>query len=102
MYISNLAILFQSNLGITNNKRNTREAMFFKREPWDMIPEERAGVKSLKNRLNNLLVDVTRHNFEAVAEDVRNKIHKLGEELNAMGPCRDTPNDQRLPLTSGK
>ncbi|KAF7918397.1 uncharacterized protein EAE97_011852 [Botrytis byssoidea] len=85
----------QSDLGITNDERNAREAMFFKREPWDVIPEERAGVKSLKNRLNNLLVDVTRHNFQAVAEDVRIKIRELGEKLDAMGPRRDTPNDQR-------
>ena len=43
----------QSDLGITNDERNAREAMFFKSEPWNAIPEERAGVKSLKDRLKN-------------------------------------------------
>jgi hypothetical protein len=85
----------QSELGITNDERNAREATFFRREPWSAIPEERAGVKSLKDRLNNLLVEVTRHNFQAVAEDVRIRIHSLEGELNDMGPGRHTPNDQR-------
>ncbi|CZS92479.1 related to vacuolar sorting protein VPS1, dynamin, and related proteins [Rhynchosporium agropyri] len=85
----------QSDLGITNDERNAREAIFFKREPWSAIPEERAGVKSLKDRLNNLLVDVTRHNFQAVAEDLRLRIHNLEGELDDMGPGRHTPNDQR-------
>jgi hypothetical protein len=85
----------QSDLGITNDERNAREAIFFKREPWSAIPEERAGAKSLKGRLNNLLVEVTRHNFQAVAEDVRLRIHNLEGELNDMGPGRHTPNDQR-------
>ena len=49
----------------------------------------------MKGRLNNLLVEVTRHNFQAVAEDVRLRIHNLEEELNDMGPGRHTPNDQR-------
>lgn len=85
----------QSDLGITNDERNSREFAFFKRAPWSAIPEERAGVKSLKDRLNNLLVDVTRHNFQAVAEDVRIKIRNLEQELDDMGPGRHTPNDQR-------
>jgi len=85
----------QSDLGITNAERNVREDSFFKTTPWNAIPEERTGVKALKDRLNKLLVDVTRQNFRAVAEDVRSKIQKLEKELERLGPARETSNDQR-------
>jgi hypothetical protein len=50
---------------------------FFRTHPWSAIPEERAGVTAFKDRLNSLLVIVTRENFQAVTVDVRNKIRKL-------------------------
>lgn len=85
----------QSDLGITNTERNAREAAFFKSEPWSAIPEKRAGVNALKGRLDKLLVDVTRQNFQAVALDVRAKIQKLEVLLDGLGPARETSNDQR-------
>jgi len=85
----------QSDLGMTNTERNTREATFFKSTPWSAIPAKRAGVKALKDRLNKLLVDVTRQKFQTVAADVRAKIRKLDGELEDMGPARQTSNHQR-------
>ncbi|KAL5351057.1 hypothetical protein ACLOAV_004632 [Pseudogymnoascus australis] len=85
----------QSDMGMTNTERNTRESAFFKTKPWSAIPEERAGVKALKGRLDKLLVDVTRQNFHAVGFDVRAKIRKLEVELDGLGPSRQTSNDQR-------
>ncbi|KFZ15034.1 hypothetical protein V501_02916 [Pseudogymnoascus sp. VKM F-4519 (FW-2642)] len=74
---------------------NTRESAFFKSKPWSAIPEERAGVKALKDRLDKLLVDVTRQNFHAVGLDVRAKILNLEWELDGLGQPRQTSNDQR-------
>jgi hypothetical protein len=36
-----------------------KEAAFFALDPWSSLPKERAGIKALKYRLSNLLVDVT-------------------------------------------
>ncbi|TVY45716.1 Interferon-induced GTP-binding protein [Lachnellula subtilissima] len=85
----------QSELGATHDERNVREAEFFKSGPWNAVPEKRAGVKALKARLDKLLIDVTRQNFQAVAMDVRDKIRKLEGELDYLGPARETSNDQR-------
>ncbi|TAQ84807.1 hypothetical protein B7494_g6867 [Chlorociboria aeruginascens] len=85
----------QSELGITHEERNLREAEFFKSQPWNAVPKQRAGVKALKARLDKLLIDVTRRSFQAVALDVRHKIHELEGELDGLGPARETSNDQR-------
>ncbi|PVH86671.1 hypothetical protein DL98DRAFT_449952 [Cadophora sp. DSE1049] len=89
----------QSDLSISNQERNARETTFFNSQPWSAIPKERAGIKALKHRLDKLLVDVTRQNFQAVAVDVQARIHDLERELNNLGPARQTPNDQRNHLT---
>jgi hypothetical protein len=80
---------------MTHQERNLREAGFFKSPPWNIVPEKRAGVKALKARLDKLLIDVTRQNFQAVAVDVRDKIRELEGELDSLGPARETSNDQR-------
>ncbi|KAL5325396.1 hypothetical protein ACEPPN_006521 [Leptodophora sp. 'Broadleaf-Isolate-01'] len=85
----------QSDLSISNQERNARETAFFNSQPWSAIPKERAGIKALKHRLDKLLVDVTRENFQAVALDVQARIDELGRELDDLGPARQTPNDQR-------
>ncbi|KAH7412555.1 P-loop containing nucleoside triphosphate hydrolase protein [Cadophora sp. MPI-SDFR-AT-0126] len=89
----------QSDLSISNQERNARETTFFNSQPWSAIPKERAGIKALKHRLDKLLVEVTRQNFQAVAVDVQVRIHDLEKELNDLGPARQTPNDQRNHLT---
>jgi hypothetical protein len=85
----------QSELGTTHEERNLRAAEFFKTQPWNAVPEQRAGVKALKVRLDKLLINVTRRSFQAVALDVRNKIRQLEGELDGLGPARETFNDQR-------
>ena len=85
----------QSDLSITFDERNTKEVAFFTRDPWSSIPKERAGIKALKYRLNNLLVDVTRRSFQGVALDIRILIGKLEEQLEIIGPVRQTAYEQR-------
>jgi hypothetical protein len=85
----------QSDLGITHDERNAREAAFFRTSPWSATPKQRTGVTALKGRLNNLAVTVTSENFQAVAVDVRNKIRKREPELGDLGPARVTSNGQR-------
>lgn len=85
----------QSDLSITFDERNTKEIAFFTLDPWKSIPKERAGITALKYRLNNLLVDVTRRNFQGVAVDIRRRIGKLEQQLENIGPVRRTSHEQR-------
>jgi hypothetical protein len=85
----------QSDLSITFDERNTKEVAFFTQDPWSSIPKERAGIKALKHRLNNLLVDVTRRSFQGVAVDIRSRIGKLEQQLEIIGPVRQTAYEQR-------
>jgi hypothetical protein len=90
----------QSDLNITFDERNTKEVAFFHLDPWGSIPKERAGIKALKHRLNNLLVEVTRRSFQGVTADIRRKIGKLEEQLRIIGPVRQTAYEQRNHLIS--
>jgi Dynamin central region len=85
----------QSDLSITFDERNVKEVAFFTLDPWSSLPKERAGIKALKHRLNNLLVDVTRRNFQGVAMDIRRRMEKLKQQLDIMGPVRQTAHEQR-------
>ncbi|KAI0126991.1 vacuolar sorting protein VPS1, dynamin [Xylariales sp. AK1849] len=85
----------QSDLNITFDERNAKEVAFFNLNPWSSIPKQRAGIKALKHRLDNLLIDVTRRNFQGVTVDIRRKIGKLEKQLEIIGPVRQTAYDQR-------
>jgi hypothetical protein len=85
----------QSDLSITFDERNAKEVAFFKLAPWSLIPKERAGIAALKHRLNNLLVNVTRQSFQGVAADIRRKIGELEQQLDIIGPVRQTAYEQR-------
>ena len=72
-----------------------KEAAFFTLDPWSSIPTERAGIKALKQRLNNLLVDVTRRSFKGVMSDIATRIESLQLQLDIIGPVRETTQEQR-------
>ncbi|KAI9747208.1 MAG: hypothetical protein M4579_007505 [Chaenotheca gracillima] len=88
-------IVCNSDLSITFDERNTNEVAFFTLDPWSSIPKERAGIAALKHRLNNLLVNVTRRSFQGVAVDIRRRIGKLAQQLQIIGPVRQTAFEQR-------
>src|SRR3954451_4308668 len=85
----------QSALSTTFDERNMKEIAFFNLDPWSSVLKERAGIKALKHRLNNLLVDVTRRSFQGVAIDIRRRMEKLEQQLKAIGPARQTAREQR-------
>lgn len=88
----------QSDLGITFEERNKNEVAFFNLETWKSLPNERVGMKALKHRLDNLLVDITRRSFTGVAVDIKRKIEDVNNKIELMGPVRETTQDQRIHL----
>ena len=88
----------QSELHKTFDARNERERVFFAQDPWKMLPPDRVGIKALKSRLDKLLVDITRQNFQGVIADVRRMISKIQSQISILGPPRQTVQEQRSHL----
>ncbi|KAL8883554.1 MAG: hypothetical protein Q9205_002223 [Flavoplaca limonia] len=85
----------QSNFNVCLAERNKLEKSLFQTEPWTVVPHDRAGIDALKNRLNKLLVDLTRENFRDVAADIDQAVGSCHQRLQAMGPERSSNAEQR-------
>ncbi|KIW34052.1 uncharacterized protein PV07_00854 [Cladophialophora immunda] len=86
----------QSNLGASTTERDQNEIDFFNAGLWSTLPKDRVGIAALKQRLNALLVGVTRNTFADVMLDLENRIDKVQQELDSIGSPRTSPADQRL------
>lgn len=71
------------------------ESRFFQSEPWKTVPQHKAGIKALKIRLDKLLVDLARQNFEEVERDITQAIKECQEQLQSLGPEKANTNEQR-------
>lgn len=77
--------------------RNSRETDYFQSTPpWKALPKDRVGIKSLKLRLNALLVGLTRATFQQVSVEMTRQLSKTRDELSGMGRSRVEPFEQRL------
>ncbi|KAL4868373.1 hypothetical protein BDV12DRAFT_197247 [Aspergillus spectabilis] len=70
------------------------EAAFFTAPPWSAIPD-RCGISSLKTRLRELLMLISRRELGPVKFEIEGRLRKCRAELEVMGPARDDPNAQR-------
>lgn len=83
--------------GSTLRERHLQEKNFFRGDPWAAISAMgRTGVDSLKQRLRELLTDISRREFPKVKTEIAKKLNQFRDTLNAMGPSRSDPNSQRL------
>ena len=62
---------------MTTSERNRKEAAFFNTSPWDTLPKSRVGIDALKQRLNDLLVEVTRNTFADVTLDLDDRMRTV-------------------------
>ena len=75
------------------------EKQFFSRPPWSTIASlSRTGIDSLKQRLRELLMDVTRREFPKVKAEINRMLEDDRKTLNSMGPSRSDSNAQRMYL----
>lgn len=86
----------QRELDISLAERNANERAFLCRAPWDAISQDRAGVVSLKQRLNTLAVHASRQSFERVGLEITNRLKNARKRLSALGRPRHTVEAQRL------
>lgn len=79
----------------SSKDRHTTEAEFFTKAPWSALEGSRVGIPALQNRLRELLVDITRREFPKVKQEVDRRLTEREQQLKALGPARETDEQQR-------
>ncbi|KAH6648210.1 P-loop containing nucleoside triphosphate hydrolase protein [Truncatella angustata] len=67
----------------------------FRQQPWNDLPQDRVGIKSLREMLASLLVEITRREFPKLIRDVSDQIRDCKRELDSLGPPRQDEREQR-------
>ncbi|KAL8791488.1 MAG: hypothetical protein Q9213_000105 [Squamulea squamosa] len=76
--------------------RHIAEEAFFKNEAiWSKLDRTRVGVASLRLRLIDLLTEIVRKEFNNVRADVIRNLKASEKKLKALGPCRETKDQQQ-------
>ncbi|KAM7185382.1 P-loop containing nucleoside triphosphate hydrolase protein [Rhypophila sp. PSN 637] len=69
--------------------------VIFREEPWSSLPKERLGVKALRERLQDLLGQITDRSFPSVRIETRKMLAECRTLRNELGDPRQTENDQK-------
>jgi GTP-binding protein EngB required for normal cell division len=81
----------------TLNERMEQEKVFFSDPNWKEIVEaKKCGVSSLKARLSELLMDLSRKELPNVKADTKKKLQESKEILNSIGASRAEQSAQRM------
>ncbi|KFA70722.1 hypothetical protein S40288_07610 [Stachybotrys chartarum IBT 40288] len=71
-----------------------REAMFLE-HPWGNLPGDRVGVHSLRERLEDLLGEITDRAFPELLRETRQKLGIAEKKLKELGASRQTEREQQ-------
>jgi Dynamin central region len=77
--------------------RITDERAFFMAPPWSAITE-RCGIESLKSRLRELLMDITKKEIPHVKSEIEKHLSECKKKRDTLGPSRAEQSSQRLYL----
>lgn len=78
-------------------QRHEAERLFFGGSPWNRIQSSgRVGIEALTKHLSRLLLDVAKHEFPNVKNDISKRLLECRKRLEGMGASRSEPNAQRL------
>jgi hypothetical protein len=78
-------------------ERLLQEEAFFSTPMWQPLRDiGRCGVGSLKTRLRDLLMNITKKEFPNVRSDLVTQLEHARKELNSLGPARTEQTAQRL------
>lgn len=75
--------------------RQEKENAFFDTEPWSRLGKTRVGVSALRDRLRELLADITRREFPMVRSQIEKQLATSRENLEILGADRSTSEQQR-------
>jgi hypothetical protein len=85
----------QSELSTDSSERHSVEDAFFNRGAWATVDKDRVGVSALKERLQELLADITRREFPKVKLQIDRQLMQCKENLDKLGPDRESAEQQR-------
>lgn len=71
-----------------------REAIFLE-HPWENLPRDRVGVNSLRERLEDLLGEITDRAFPELLRETRQKLEIAEKKLKELGAPRQTEREQQ-------
>ncbi|TPR08519.1 hypothetical protein CAN33_004590 [Aspergillus niger] len=71
----------------------------FDSQPWSSLPRDRIGIQALRERLGELLSEVTEREFPELRKDIKNQIDTCHQDLDRLGPARQTEQEQRAFLS---
>ncbi|GLB04177.1 hypothetical protein AtubIFM57258_009893 [Aspergillus tubingensis] len=71
----------------------------FDSQPWNTLPRDRIGIQALRERLGELLSEVTEREFPELRKDIKNQIDSCHQDLVRLGPARQTEQEQRAFLS---
>ena len=77
-----------SNVDFADQKR------MFMDDPWSTLPRERVGVAALREKLQELLGQITDKAFSGLLSETRGLLKAAEKDLYALGPPRDTEREQ--------
>ncbi|KAL8855201.1 MAG: hypothetical protein Q9221_000107 [Calogaya cf. arnoldii] len=77
------------------DRHASEEAFFRNEEIWSQVDKEKVGIDSLRLRLVELLTAIVRKEFNHVRTDVMQNLKASEKKLNALGPSRETREQQQ-------
>ncbi|KAK3505421.1 P-loop containing nucleoside triphosphate hydrolase protein [Neurospora crassa] len=72
-----------------------KERDLFQQSPWCNLPQERVGVAALRERLQDLLGEITDKAYPELRSEARKKLAEAREQQDALGPPRQTEREQQ-------
>lgn len=83
----------------TLEQRHESENAFFRRDPWSTLAKtRRTGIESLKKRLRDLLLSITKKAFPSVKAEIIKLLRQRREQLDGLGSSRGDSHSQRVYL----
>ncbi|KAL1843731.1 hypothetical protein VTJ49DRAFT_112 [Mycothermus thermophilus] len=76
-----------------------RREELFNEAPWNTLPKERVGVRALKERLAELLSDITRSAFPEIRNEIDEELRQAQRLFDELGPSRKDDHEQRKYLS---
>ncbi|KAI9791397.1 MAG: hypothetical protein M1816_003964 [Peltula sp. TS41687] len=84
----------QQDVLMNSSDRHQKEIGFFATHPWATLDKDRVGIQALKDRLRELLVDITRREFPKVRQEIDKRLVASQRELSLLGPSRESQEQQ--------
>ncbi|RVD80123.1 uncharacterized protein DFL_008030 [Arthrobotrys flagrans] len=89
-----------SEMELSGEGRDSLERSFFTQEaPWNTLPKDRVGVKSLKEFLGKLIYEQIRNDIPQLQLEIEEHIEKIKESLTKIGNPRTSTLEQKLFVT---